>query len=743
MKTRSQRLVIVVALMMILQVVMPLRASYAMTTIASQEAGAFSLPDGKAGQSYEYQMRTEGGLPPLTWKVVGGDLPPGISVDASGKVKGVPTTPRRDAFAFTLEVSDSSQPPQKYAQPLLIVVQAAPLRVVMGPGKLKVVPPDDVVAKEKVGETVSGAVAPTQSQRVPQDDQRPENKLLSPYTGVVRTYDASPVATPVTRRREISPSIHDSNETVKDKKKEETAAHDLDPARFVRIYETPKVRDGKSIEDYGKLIYDPDNPTLNNIKLTADESGTIVIVPIPRGRDMPVNNLYMSAQLASADKSTGLEVTNYTEIGKAPTNLDSAIGVSFETARNLLNRIILLQVRATQILHRAYQLDGEMYPEQFRVIDRSTDATVKKELRQRARQTYLDFRPDIESILTYLVDPKNRNIVTLIANNVFNIDRDALTAISKQFQSDLSFVSDKSNDAATVDDATDRLLERTKLIYDSFRSARIEIRDMTANYANYVAPSGVDRSETEEMVNRLKDLQRRIADSSIDESTRRALTFDAAVIARDIYADDRSGSAIATLRGSFYRGYVSLSKAKAQDGDTLYVTVEAINPEGVGKGVSVPFEIAVKKYGVKLHWASSFMFIKRLNITDADTQPAADGTTLSRVNYAPSPGMSYGFTYFKRGDRGMDKFARVLAPTIGMNVSFMNFKDPGFDLTTTMFTNTKGTDVQIGAGPVFSLFNNKLDFTYGWNLNVERKRNYFGIGFGFIEIAKELTKYLK
>src|SRR6266851_1345191 len=27
-----------------------------------------------------------------------------------------------------------------------------------------------------------------------------------------------------------------------------------------------------------------------------------------------------------------------------------------------------------------------------------------------------------------------------------------------------------------------------------------------------------------------------------------------------------------------------------------------------------------------------------------------------------------------------------------------------------------------------------------WNLNVERRRNYFGVGFRFIEIGKELTK---
>ena len=29
-----------------------------------------------------------------------------------------------------------------------------------------------------------------------------------------------------------------------------------------------------------------------------------------------------------------------------------------------------------------------------------------------------------------------------------------------------------------------------------------------------------------------------------------------------------------------------------------------------------------------------------------------------------------------------------------------------------------------------------------WNLNVEKRRTYFGVGFGFIEIGKEVAKYV-
>ncbi len=43
---------------------------------------------------------------------------------------------------------------------------------------------------------------------------------------------------------------------------------------------------------------------------------------------------------------------------------------------------------------------------------------------------------------------------------------------------------------------------------------------------------------------------------------------------------------------------------------------------------------------------------------------------------------------------------------------------------------------------VGSLFDNNLQFTYGYNLNASRKNSYFGIGFGFIEVGKRLAGFL-
>src|SRR5438128_1179301 len=111
MKPVSRRFAVLITTAILIQGMLPHLVSYAQSAYAPQEAGAFSLPAGKVGQSYEYQLRTEGGLPPFTWKVVGGELPPGLSLDVSGKLRGISTVPRREAYSFVIEVADSSQPP--------------------------------------------------------------------------------------------------------------------------------------------------------------------------------------------------------------------------------------------------------------------------------------------------------------------------------------------------------------------------------------------------------------------------------------------------------------------------------------------------------------------------------------------------------------------------------------------------------------------------------------------------------
>jgi hypothetical protein len=103
---------------------------------------SLTLKRGKIGTLYEFQFQTEGGLLPLTWKVVEGQLPPGLELLPSGMLRGIPNMTQPEPYIFEVEVSDSSKPPQTYAQRFVLPIQAAPLRIVNNAQPLKIVQPD-------------------------------------------------------------------------------------------------------------------------------------------------------------------------------------------------------------------------------------------------------------------------------------------------------------------------------------------------------------------------------------------------------------------------------------------------------------------------------------------------------------------------------------------------------------------------------------------------------------------------
>src|SRR5262249_25662940 len=109
----------------------------------SESSGAYALPAAKAGADYSYQFNSSGGLAPFSWQVIEGQLPPGITLDSSGKLQGKSADPSGESYKFAIEVSDSSQPPQRFSQWFSLTVEASPLRIVLNSGALKIVPPND------------------------------------------------------------------------------------------------------------------------------------------------------------------------------------------------------------------------------------------------------------------------------------------------------------------------------------------------------------------------------------------------------------------------------------------------------------------------------------------------------------------------------------------------------------------------------------------------------------------------
>lgn len=65
-----------------------------------------ALPDGRVGTPYSQQLTGSGGLPPYTFTLVNGPLPPGLAFNnVTGVISGTPTTP--GLYTITVSVSDT------------------------------------------------------------------------------------------------------------------------------------------------------------------------------------------------------------------------------------------------------------------------------------------------------------------------------------------------------------------------------------------------------------------------------------------------------------------------------------------------------------------------------------------------------------------------------------------------------------------------------------------------------------
>jgi hypothetical protein len=63
------------------------------------------LPDGTVGASYGVTLQAAGGEPPFEWSLESGNLPPGLSLEETGALHGVPTVD--GSFSFTVLVTDA------------------------------------------------------------------------------------------------------------------------------------------------------------------------------------------------------------------------------------------------------------------------------------------------------------------------------------------------------------------------------------------------------------------------------------------------------------------------------------------------------------------------------------------------------------------------------------------------------------------------------------------------------------
>ncbi|KAA1242897.1 hypothetical protein [Aquimarina sp. RZ0] len=175
---------------------------------------------------------------------------------------------------------------------------------------------------------------------------------------------------------------------------------------------------------------------------------------------------------------------------------------------------------------------------------------------------------------------------------------------------------------------------------------------------------------------------------------------------------------------------INLQKERAQEGDYLYLYLileeskrrsSSKNPETIQRVLPIGnFEIKNTNWQVKI--TDSFLLINRIN------EPS-DRENISPTNFKGAAGVSLLLTYRNNGKREKS-FINYLEPSFGVNVSYIDFNI--------------NDDVEVGSGITLGLFNNKIFFTGGINLNStgndEQNPFYWGIGFSFANLAGELLK---
>jgi hypothetical protein len=83
-----------------------------------------SLPNGVVGVPYLETIAANGGATPYSWSLVAGALPDGLELDeSSGIVAGTPTT--SGGYAFTVQVTDSSDPQKSASQSFSVTIASA------------------------------------------------------------------------------------------------------------------------------------------------------------------------------------------------------------------------------------------------------------------------------------------------------------------------------------------------------------------------------------------------------------------------------------------------------------------------------------------------------------------------------------------------------------------------------------------------------------------------------------------
>jgi len=106
-----------------------LTKSLTLNVASSLTIATASVGDGTEGAAYSNTIQATGGVTPYSWAIVAGNLPAGLSFSTGGVLSGTPTAGSAGAYAFIVEVMDSSGVTDIQSYSMSVTSPIAPLSI--------------------------------------------------------------------------------------------------------------------------------------------------------------------------------------------------------------------------------------------------------------------------------------------------------------------------------------------------------------------------------------------------------------------------------------------------------------------------------------------------------------------------------------------------------------------------------------------------------------------------------------
>ena len=135
--------------------------TYSLIVVGPLTINTATLPGGIVNAAYSSTVTATGGLSPLTWTILSGSLPPGVTLAAqTGTLTGSPTTV--GTYSFTVQANDAGSPAQTTTHAYTVnITNSLNATFTVQPSDIfanvQILPPIKVVVTDGTGAPVSGA----------------------------------------------------------------------------------------------------------------------------------------------------------------------------------------------------------------------------------------------------------------------------------------------------------------------------------------------------------------------------------------------------------------------------------------------------------------------------------------------------------------------------------------------------------------------------------------------------------